>query len=229
MDIENCTTFVGFSYRSDGWNPHVATAHALLANPDLKYHESPLAHLYETFQPKTLQELFLEGAEEDFEPLCSLPTVRAAYRYVWALSPSRIRAISTQAEPEGHHYFGPLTADNALNQFDRLRLVLESIQEQGFRPVEHGMIGGYFLANGDDYRFVVGAGNHRLAVLRVLGHKTVPVSLLDSHPAVIDRSRIPTWSIDRGGPFQSGTAEALFEKLMTEDGLAKARKLGLAA
>ena len=79
----------------------------------------------------------------------------------------------------------------------------------------------------DEYRFVVGTGNHRLAVLRVLGPARIPAALLDSHPAVIDRARIDSWSTDHGGPFAPGTAEVLFEKLMSESGRAKARHLGL--
>lgn len=227
VDLESCTSFAGFSFRSDGWNPHVETVKALMDDPGLEFAESPLATLYERFRPTTLQELFVEDADAPLEPLSFIPTTRAGFRYVWALSPSRLRQISQQATPEGHHYFGPQSSEGAVRQFERLRDLVVSISERGFRPEGYGPIGGYFLVAGDQYRFVVGTGNHRLAVIRVLGPDRFPASLLDSHPAVIDRARIESWSTDHGGPFAPGAPEVLFDKLMFETGLGKARFLGL--
>lgn len=228
IEIENCTSFVGFSYRTGGWNPHVETVRELVADPTLSYENSTLARLYERFQPRTLQEIFIEDEPAPIKPLHSLPATRRLYRYVWALSPLRIRGVSTAAQPEGHHYFGPQDTDGGLKQFNRLRAVLESIQTHGFDPAMFGTILGYFLTNGTDYRFVVGSGNHRIAILKVLGgQNTVPASLNRSHPAVIPEARLDSWSTEAGGPFEPGTAQALFEKLFNEDGLRKARNLGL--
>jgi hypothetical protein len=43
----------------------------------------------------------------------------------------------------------------------------------------------------------------------------------------VHRSRLETWTVDRGRPFQRDTAYALFDKLFSENGMTKARNLGL--
>ena len=37
VDLEACTSFVGFSYAEGGWNPHVATLEEFVRNPALTY------------------------------------------------------------------------------------------------------------------------------------------------------------------------------------------------
>ncbi len=228
IDIEHCTSFVGFSFRTGGWNPHVATLEEYLRNPSLRYEESSLYRLHESFRPATLQELFLEDEEAPLEPLSNLPAVRPLFRYVWAVSPSLIEEVGHSGQhPGGHHYFGPMPPEKGQAQFERLIKTYRSIEEEGFQPERYGPIMGYFLADDTSYRFVVGSGNHRLAALKVLGHTTVPVCLTRTHPAVIHRSRLDSWTVDQGGPFEAEAAHALFEKLINEDGLAKARNLGV--
>jgi len=228
VDIESCTSFVGFSFRSRGWNPHVATLEEFLHNPALRYEESSLFLLHQTFRPATLQELFLEDERTPLEPLSDLPAVRPLFRYVWAVSPDLIQQVGRfDQEPSGHHYFGPMPPEKGQDQFERLIRTYRSIEKEGFQPETYGPIMGYFLADDSSYRFVVGSGNHRLAALKVLGHTTVPVCLTRTHPAVIHRSRLDSWTVDQGGPFQTETAHALFDKLITEDGRNKARNLGV--
>jgi hypothetical protein len=105
--------------------------------------------------------------------------------------------------------------------------VLTSIQAGGYQRERYGTMLGYFLTDGSDYRFVIGSGNHRVSILKALGHRRVLASLNHSHPAVIHEQRLSSWSRAVGGPFDEGTAEALFGKLFLEDGLDKARNLGL--
>lgn len=228
VNIEDCTSFVGFSYRSGGWNPHVETVRELLADPSLDYEDSTLYRLYDRFVPTTLQDLFVEDVKRRLEPLASMPPVREHFRYVWILSRARIRKYSgVTAEPRGHQYFGPHDLSTGRAEFERTREVLQSIRREGFAPERYGMIKGYFLADGSSYRFVAGSGNHRLAVLKALGYEEIPCALNDNHPAIIPRERLGTWCIDQGGPFQTATATALFDKLFHETGTSKAQTLGL--
>lgn len=228
VDLDDCTSLVGFSYRTGGWNPHVATLREHMADPSLRYEDSSLHRLYQSYQPRTLQEVFLEDVEEPLHPLSSLPVVRPLYRYVWTLNPKRIRGAGAAGDTvlKGHQYFGPMPPQRGQAQFDRLLDTFRSIRDEGFRPDRYGSITGYFVADESEYRFVVGAGNHRLAALKVLGHTSVPVGLSRSHPALIHRSELDSWTIDRGGPFEPETALALFDRFMTEDGTAKALRIG---
>jgi hypothetical protein len=227
VDIDVCTSFPGFSYRTGGWNPHVATLEEYLSSPDLTYEESTLCRLYNNFIPRTLQELFLEGESTPMRPLDELPAVRRLFRYIWAVNPAVISKVGKDEVGTGHNYFGPGTPQRGKAQFDRLIRAFKSIEAEGFRPEAYGPVKGYFLADDTSYRFVVGSGNHRLAALKALGHTSVTVGLTRTHPAVIHRSHLDSWDIENGGPFAADTARALFEKLLNEDGLVKARNLGL--
>jgi len=229
IELEHCTSFVGFSYSGGGWNPHVATLEEFVRNPALTYEQSSLYRLHQAFVPTNLQELFVENQAGVLEPLGDLPPDRQLFRYVWAISPALITKSTSGGhhDPAGHHYFGPMPADKGEAQFARLIATYQSIEREGFQPDRYGPIMGYFLADDDSYRFVVGSGNHRLAALKVLGHTKVRVALTRTHPAVVHRSRLDTWTVDQGGPFQRDTAYALFDKLLSEDGMTKARNLGL--
>jgi hypothetical protein len=230
VDIEHCTSFLGFSYSGAGWNPHVATLQEFIANPALTYEESSLALLHRVYQPMNLQEIFLEDESEPMEPLNELPPARSLFRYLWAVSPALIAKVShREVEKAGHHYFGPLSEEKGRAQFDRLIETYGSIEAEGFNPEQYGPIMGYFIADDSQYRFVVGSGNHRLAALKVLGYTKIPVRLTHTHPAVVHRTRLDTWTTDKGGPFARETAYALFAKLLHEDGLVKAHNLGVVA
>ena len=120
-----------------------------------------------------------------------------------------------------------MSSEQGQAQFKRLLDVFRSIQNEGFRPERYGFVSGYFLADESSYRFVVGYGNHRLAALKVLGHTGVRVVLNKAHPAVIHRSQLASWTIEQGGPFERQTTYALFDKLISEDGMNKARNIGV--
>ena len=228
VDLDACTSFLGFSYSSTGWNPHVATLEEFRENPALTYEQSSLARLHQAYRPATLQDIFLEDVPEPMEPLSELPPSRPLFRYIWAVSPALIRKVGgDKPEKAGHHYFGPISEEKGRAQFDRLVATYRSIESEGFRPERYGPIMGYFIADDTKYRFVVGSGNHRLAALKVLGHTKVPVQLTHTHPAVVHRDRLDTWTVEQGGPFQRDTAYALFDKLLNEDGFQKARNLGV--
>jgi hypothetical protein len=228
VELEKCTSFVGFSYSNHGWNPHVATLREYIADRNLRYEDSSLHRVHAVFTPRTLQDLFIEDVDRPLAPLDSLPAVRPLFRYIWAINPSVIRNVGPNAVPRGHHYFGPLTPEKGRAQFERLLATFHSVEREGYRPEVYGRPKGYFMVDGSSYRFVVGSGNHRLAVLTVLGRVTVEVGLNTTHPAVIQRSRLDSWTKEAGGPFDQETAYALFDKLISEDGASKARNIGVA-
>ena len=67
-------------------------------------------------------------------------------------------------------------------RFFKIKNVINNIIEFGYIPTYQDIIKGYFLIKGDEYRFVVLQGWHRLAVLKALNKKNpaqfkyIPVS-----------------------------------------------------
>jgi hypothetical protein len=103
------------------------------------------------------------------------------------------------------------------HEFDRLITTFRSIRANGYRPHDFAPITGYFIGSGDDFRFVVGSGNHRMAALAALGARRVNVAL-HSHPAVVPLSQLTRWTVGHGGLFAPDTAHALFALYVRGEG-----------
>lgn len=228
VDVDRCTSFLGFSFSRRGWNPLVATLREYEADPSLAYEASSLARTHELFQPATLHEVFLDtSVPAPFEPLGDIGSDRRFYRYIWQASPALV-AAARAAEPRysPNYSFGPLEPAKAADEFDRLIGTYISIRDKGYRPDTYGHVTGYFVGDDRGHRFVVGSGNHRVAALAVLGIDRMPARL-HSHPAAIHRDQLPLWMPEHGGPFPAPTAAALFELLLDGDGSARADRLQL--
>jgi len=228
VDVDRCTSFLGFSFAPSGWNPLVATLREYAVDPSLAYEASSLARAHELFQPVTLHALLFDtSVSEPLEPLGGIGPDRRFYRYVWKVSPALV-ATALAAEPRHspNYSFGPLEPARAVDEFDRLIATYCSIRDTGYRPDTYGHVTGYFIGDDRDHRFVVGSGNHRVAALAVLGIDRMPARL-HSHPAAIHRSQLPLWMPEHGGPFRAPTAAALFELLFDDDGSARADRLQL--
>lgn len=215
VEIANCSSFLGFAFAPQGWNPLVASLHEYISDPVLTYENSSLGRLHRSFTPHTLQELFF-GMEqrERLYPLCNLPPSRKLYRYIWEVNQRRIAPLLGQTTIQSdNYYFGPQSAHKGAAEFSRLLDVYEKIKDEGYAPCKYGFITGYFMADDRSYRFIVGSGNHRMAALAAMGVTTVRVQL-HSHPAVIHRRQLDDWTCERGGPFPRDTALALFEQML---------------
>jgi hypothetical protein len=228
VDTDRATTYAGFSYARDGWHPHVETIRAYKREPALQYEQSPLYALHQQFRPFTLQELLLEDTTVPMDPLTRLPVIRPLVRDIWALDRSTILACTQNLfEPTGGQYYGPVPRERGRKIFDRLLSVFRSLQDKENPASSASRMEGFFLAEGDSYRFVVTRGNLRLAAYRVLGIETFEACLSLDHPAVVHREDLQLWTTAHGGILTAATATALFEKMFTETGRSKARHLKL--
>lgn len=70
---------------------------------------------------------------------------------------------------------GPVSKQKLTREKYRLHSLFDMIRVDGYRPDIHGHIVGQFLLKDLDWRFVCTGGNHRLAVLAVLGYTKIPV------------------------------------------------------
>lgn len=231
VDLDRVTTPCGFSYREGGWHPYRATLQELLAAPELPYEQTTLSRFYEQFRPATVQAAILDGETEQLEPITRWPAVMPLFKHFWALTPRRVQEVLSAPEDvkRSGQQFGPQPIEYGARQVERLHEAHRSIQAQGYRPEAFvdGALKGYFLVRGDDYRFVVLEGYHRLAAFEALGIRRPLARLHRAHPPVVDGEDLARWVSGPRAIFPQTTAERLFDALFDESGLAKASRLGL--
>jgi hypothetical protein len=230
VDLAKVTTPCGFSYHPDGWHPYRDTLTELLAEPDIPYERTTLARYYEGFQPRTVQEALLEEIDEPLEPIGRWPALLPLFKHLWALTPRYVaKILADPREVKGaRQQFGPQPVDFGRYQVERVGESYESLR-RGYRPQDYpdGYLTGYFLVRGDDYRFVVFHGNHRLAAFERLGIDRPLAIVQRGDPPVVDADRLEMWTEGRYGVYPRGVAQLLFDKLFTETGREKAERLGL--
>lgn len=139
-----------------------------------------------------------------------------------ALEPWELPWLKRRREPpspeaglgleHGVSYYGPVTSEKIDTEMRRLTTLVESIKAVGYRPQEHGHIGGHFLRRGNDFRFFVRGGKHRAAALVHLGHKRIPVVLRETWPRVVAQGTENEWPLVREGEIDSALAAAIFSR-----------------
>ena len=228
VEMDTATSFIGFPYGSDGWNPLVRTLQEFSSDSSLRYEDSTLARLHRSFQPATLGEIFFgESMRGPAKELSKIGADRRFYRYIWMVDRELLRdAQRSEPKHSPNYYFGPHSVDSGRREFERLTSVFSSIRDRGFQPDVFGNVTGYFVADDSRCRFVVGAGNHRVAALAALGVDRFPARL-HSHPAAIHRNQIRWWSHEHRGPYSMATAEALFDVQLRSSGTERAEELDL--
>lgn len=230
VDLARTLNRAAFSYGSTGWHPYVAALREHLQRPDLPYPDSVLAAFYARFQPRTVHDLLLyDGVRR-----ATLDSWPAVDRLIDVWSAQRGDVLRTRARPADptelphSQYRGPTNHEFGARHLYRVVTAYESFREHGYRPelFDSGFVTGYFLTRGDDYRFVVGHGNHRLAALSVLGERNVTVTLRPTHPPVVDASALHRWTTPHGGLFEPHESRALHDRFFAEDSVSRASNLG---
>lgn len=230
VDLDRMANRIGFGYGTAGWHPFVAALEEHLQDPGRSYPDTVLASFYQRFRPSTIHEVLLGGREVAPGMLATWPTVTDLID-VWAVTrPTLVAARRKVAAAHGplHTGFaGPSEHEAGATHLARVVNAHRRIASEGYRPDLHGYITGHFLRWDDDYRFVVGHGNHRMAAVSLLGYRRVPVRLRMSHAPVVDRSDLHRWTRARGGLLESHEPPAILARFFDENGRARARALGL--
>jgi len=231
IPIDKVTTPVAFSFAPEGWHPYLPTLREYIDDRRLPYEQSTLARYYATYRPGNAQEALLDDVDEPIEPLASWPPLLHLFKHIWALNPTRVRQILRNQEREKglRQQFGPQDQAFGELQIRRLVAVYESVALHGYRPDDYpgDQVMGYFVVGDDDYRFVALHGNHRIPAFRLLGVDNIVAVTHWAHPPVIDDVYIQRWTSGRRRVLDPETARLVLNKLLTETGADKARRLRL--
>lgn len=221
-----------FRYDDRSWHPLVEALREQLRPSPPPYEESVLARYFERFQPATVHDVLL-GPDQPRRVVAGWPAVDELLD-VWSATDGKVRDVEERLRRRGGRWpsqsFGPNDVPDGRDHLERTADIYRSMRDTGFRPADFddGFLTGYFLVDGDDYRLVVGRGNHRMAALTALDVDQVPVLLRTTHPPVVARDQLRRWTIDGGGLFSAEEATALFDCFFRPDEVVRARRWGLA-
>ncbi|WP_101845742.1 hypothetical protein [Halobacillus sp. Marseille-P3879] len=216
VPIQKCCDWQGFTYTKEGWHYLCETMKQVEDNPNLKYKDSILARFYTNYQPTSLMECLLE--QEDGKNSSSTEQ--------WEPLPWRV-SINI---PEGNNqHFGPNHERFGERQLQRIISVYKAVKQKGYHPAKYkdGYVRGYFLKKPGDYRFLITAGQHRMAALAVLGYKDVIVRLQPRQKRVITMKEVEKWPQVINGTYDKETARRIFQSYFKNNGSEKAEALGL--
>ena len=98
-------------------------------------------------------------------------------------------------------FCGPSSDEIIANEFNKIISLYLSIKENGFKYFSrNGVLGGYYLHSTERKKvFVVTQGNHRISVLKYLGHRYVPVYTMKGYLEHVYESQVDSWFAVKNG------------------------------
>lgn len=229
VDLDRITTIAGFTYQRGGWSPYLSTLDEVLSNPDIPYEETTLFMYYELFKPQTAQDVLLPLVEYPVFPLGEWGPWSELIMHPWSMTRRYLRAVDSKGRNDRRQEIGPQSVTSGRAHMARVLSVYYSISEDGFRPDEYrdGLLRGYFLVRGDDFRFMILHGNHRLAALRRLDITSIPVRIDQRHPPVVNESELHRRPRGERAVLGDDAAAILFKSQFESTGRERALALGL--
>ncbi|MCP3028413.1 hypothetical protein [Halobacillus sp. A5] len=216
VPIDKCRDWQGFSYKKEGWHYLCETMKQLDSTKRLAYKDSLLYQFYMHYQPASLMEcLFYQGAKNQ------------------KLSPKGWPPLPwkrTMKIKEGNHqHFGPNQYRFGEIELRRIHTVYKALKENGYRPAMYkdGYIRGYFLKKPGEYRFIISAGQHRIAALAVMNQKEIRVKVQKGHNRMVTMKDIDSWPQVENGIYDKETARRIFQLYFKSNGREKAKAIGL--
>lgn len=162
---------------------------------------------YDDNAPRDLLELSINPAYVPFRVMPS-PMPWSLERHLSSFDRTLV-AQETRKDSHGR--------ERARSQISRVGRVYESIRDKGFNEpqlqteVHKRFICVAQLRHGDQLRFIVLSGQHRVAALAALDYDEVPVILSPFFAPIVDRSFVEQWAIVRHGTLSRASALALFD------------------
>ncbi|NLY38749.1 MAG: ParB/RepB/Spo0J family partition protein [Firmicutes bacterium] len=203
-------------------------------NPSLTYEDSIVSKFSEKYKPNNLQEA-LYG--ETFDRDCR--TAQISFTHGFSVFRVPIVPMPWSSDSNIDFYYSGKWAktDSGRTHFRRTIETYESIKNHGFNPdeysdgsLQHGYIRIVILKSGNDCRFVITGGQHRVAALATLGWEEIPV-IFEHHflasPPVVDIKNLDHWPVVRRGIYDKKAAYRVFEAFFTDQSRLKLEKLGL--
>lgn len=227
IPLTHCIDDSGFSYGEHGWHPWIELGKELQEQPNIQYHQSFLYTFYRKYRPRNRQQQWLDNTESRFYPLSA-----GWPNYPWFIQKDNVRIVPKHLinerirERKGNQHFGPNTDRFGMEELDRIKAAIK-IMERGYHPeiFPDGYITGYILKDGQDYRFLVVEGKHRLPALALQGYKKIRVKFDKNplYPQVVDIKDIYDWHLVRKGLYTIDVAKRVFDRFMADKSIEKAR------
>lgn len=144
---------------------------------------------YSEWMPQNIAQLY--GIEESGE----LGENLEPWEIPWLLRErKKPRGEVGLSSSHGLSYYGPISQQKAIAEYNRLNKVVNSISKHGYK-IQKGVIEGFFMRKGDEFRFFVLGGKHRVAAMAYLGYKSIPVRMRASYPRLVDRVDAVNWPL----------------------------------
>lgn len=199
-----------FGYGPLAWHPYVAAVKELRAHPGIDFKESLLRRHFEHWQPRSVADSHFPDRASPHPILEKIPA--ASLFEPWLKRPSPCDdPLDPMCRPAGSPLFGPIAVEEARREFERLREMLGSIEEYGYRPdaFPRGLIKIAVLRHEGEQRYLVAHGQHRAAILAAMGHESIVVGIHRELPPLIDSVNSREWPHVVSGLLDSGTAAAM--------------------
>lgn len=228
VDIDIIRNKHFYSYSKDGWHPFTAFLKEYISNPSIDYDNSILKRYYELFKPKNQAEALFVQEDETMAPLNSNSAM--SLLMPWSLYPRIFLSEKHLDKSHGMHIQGPVSREKGKFEFNRLIELYLSIKTHGYDYSKESathFISGFFLRKGNDWRFILTSGHHRTAVLSALNYFTIPMTFKRSFPRVIDYEDINEWPQVKKGHISRNLAEKVFLEYFNDNGVSKAKKIGI--
>ncbi|MBL0407450.1 hypothetical protein JKG68_26385 [Microvirga aerilata] len=205
-------------------NPFVSTLLSYQNEACSGYARSPLQEFHIGWQPSNAVEAL------GLDPESASPDLASSPPFGWVLpwmseTPQEFAAFwinIVAADYKAHGFrldashgwkvWGPVSDEAGNAEFSRLIRVYDSIRHRGYMrsSKRDGDITGTVLTKDSESRVLIGAGQHRVAVLAALGCDTAPVRIYSPH---IRRSEVEYWPNVRSKLFSVEQALEIFDRI----------------
>ncbi len=218
------------SFSRQGWHPLRAACEDLqakAADPRGKA-SAGLKAYYGNFQPQTVGDVWQRaGVAGDIGVLAKQPAGHYGSWLPWHRSNDTQESMQAgytvmPRPPVGDcHTYGPVAPEVPEQEAARLGELQKKLSEEGYAPEIHhdGYIRGQLLIRGEETRFLVLGGQHRLAVLSTLGYQQIVARFEPRRLRMIDLAKVSEWTQVKDGTYSVEQATAIFNGVFDATGL----------
>lgn len=186
-----------------------------------------LADYFDRFQPATVGEVWRRaGITTDIGLLALRPTRHYCNWLPWNAANDTVdamRAGSTHCNvwPDHDcHAYGPVSAETQKMELQRLHDIVVKLANEGYEPEVNadGYVRGQLMVRGGESRFLVTAGQHRLAALSALGYREIVAKFQPGYAKVLNLAEVRTWPQVANGTYTVEQATNIFNGLFEANG-----------
>jgi hypothetical protein len=204
VPIDHCSHYRGYRYGGYGDNPYEDYVIGLARNDSVDALRQHFAWLVLHCRARTMAEALHVDLPPDW-PLWAYPWARGRV-------PAGTPSMSAAANPDVMCHFSPegVLASHVNREFAWLESAWHSIKVSGYLPGQYGYIRCMELSRGEESRYIVVDGNHRISALHATGRTTVAVQVLRLRQ--VRREDAAKWRRVRDGSIDLESALRIFDR-----------------